>query len=435
MLEVIRGYIGCAILLVSVYFFGAILFPNRIKNKKHYDVCVFIIGSIIHTTIFFLFDNTLKTILLCINFIMMFKHIFNINYGKSSFVTIIYTILALIPDVLTMVIFIYIFNVSKNAYYIEYAGGILCSISVSILMILLTYIIRKPLRKLVNYNLSTNKKIILIALLTLVSLAIFFYNIISKFEFNNDILGYLLVILTLIVILFYLFKQKIDNETILKKYDELLDIMKTYENDIEEQRTMIHETRNELMTIKSKINDKAKEAEIIKYIDSIIGDKISSSISKYGKFKYLPSNGIKGFFYYKFMEAERRNIKVSVNISKRIENSFLGSLDTKEFKDLVRIIGVYLDNAIEASESSKDKKLGIEIYMIKENIEIIISNTFDNEINIEKIGKERFTTKGKNHGHGLLLVKHILNNSTIFESNREIVKNLYIQKLKIKNNK
>ena len=73
--------------------------------------------------------------------------------------------------------------------------------------------------------------------------------------------------------------------------------------------------------------------------------------------------------------------------------------------------------------------------MVKNDIELIISNTFENKINIDKIGIEKFTTKGKNGGHGLLLVKHIINSNSIFESNSEIINNLYIQKLKIKNNK
>ena len=73
------------------------------------------------------------------------------------------------------------------------------------------------------------------------------------------------------------------------------------------------------------------------------------------------------------------------------------------------------------------------MYLIKEDIEIIISNTFENKINIEKIGKEKFTTKGKHRGHGLLLVKHILHNNSMFESHMEIINELYVQKLKIKN--
>ena len=149
----------------------------------------------------------------------------------------------------------------------------------------------------------------------------------------------------------------------------------------------------------------------------------------------MPSNGLKGFFYYKFIEAEKKEINVSVNISKQIENSFLKNIDTKDFKDLARIIGVYLDNAIEASSSSKDKKLGIEMYLIKEKIEIIITNTFNNEINLDKLGKESFSTKGKNRGHGLLLVKKILSENDMFEAKNEVRGNIYIQTLKINNNK
>ena len=107
---------------------------------------------------------------------------------------------------------------------------------------------------------------------------------------------------------------------------------------------------------------------IIEYIDSVIGEKEKAGSTNYSKFKYLPSNGLKGFFYYKCTEAEKKGISVSVNISKQIENSFLKDIETKDFKDLARIIGVYLDNAIEARSTSEDKKLGIEMYLIKENI-------------------------------------------------------------------
>lgn len=302
-------------------------------------------------------------------------------------------------------------------------------------MIILTVSIRKPLKKLINYNLSTNKKIIVMSSITLVMLAIFFYNLIKTFEFNNNIITYLVIIVMLICILLYLFKQKIENEKISKKYDELLDVMKSYESDIEEQRTLRHETKNEFATIKCKLQDKEDNKTIIEYIDSVIGEKEKAGSTKYSKFKYLPSNGLKGFFYYKFIEAEKKGISVSVNISKQIENSFLKDIETKDFKDLARIIGVYLDNAIEASSTSEDKKLGIEMYLIKEKIEIIITNTFNNEINLDKIGKESFSTKGKHRGHGLLLVNKILSENNKFEAKNEIRGNIYIQSLKIKDNK
>lgn len=210
--------------------------------------------------------------------------------------------------------------------------------------------------------------------------------------------------------------------------------MKEYETDIEKQRSTMHENKNELMTIKSKINGREKEAEVLRYIDSIIGDKVTKGKTKYSKFKYLPSNGLKGFFYYKVLEAGEKDIDTTVNVSKQIENCFLKDLKTNDFKQLARLIGVYLDNAIEASAASDKKLLGIEVYLINGNAKIIISNTYANDIDLNKIGKERYSTKGKNRGHGLLLVEMILSKSDIFEAKTKVTDELYIQELTIKNN-
>ena len=50
----------------------------------------------------------------------------------------------------------------------------------------------------------------------------------------------------------------------------------------------------------------------------------------------------------------------------------------------------------------------------------------------EKIGKENFTTKGKNRGHGLLLVNEIVKNNTIFETKRNIKNDIYSQTIIVK---
>jgi len=433
LLEIIKCYIGCTIFLLTVYIFGRIIFGKNNDNKHIHNVLIFLIASIAYSAVVFLLQGTIKTILGCLVFTLMFKLIFKINIGKSLFTSIIYAVLSIFPDLIFLTVVTKVLNISKEFCHEYFAGSIISNLCVSAITITLVYILRKYLRKIINYNMPISKKIVLVSLMVLISLAIFFYNLINTFRLNNDIVGYVIVIITLMIVLFYLIKQRMDNDIIIKKYDNLLNIMKNYESDIEEQRIMIHETRNELATIKSKINDKEKESAIVEYIDSILGDKVSSEMSKYSKFKYLPSNGLRGFFYYKFNEAKKKEVNVSVNISKKIENSFLKTIDTKDFKDLVRIIGVYLDNAIEASEQSREKKLGIEIYMIKKDIEIIISNTFDSEINVNKIGIEKFTTKGKNRGHGLLLVKYIIRNNNIFDSNTQIINNLYIQKIRIKN--
>lgn len=427
--------LSSTLLILTLYIFGRIVIVNRRHKNIMIDVLILLGFILLNILVFKYTTGTIKTIITCLLYSSLFFSIFKIKLSKSIFTSIVYVILLIIPDLLTLVGAIYIFRVSKEVYYSNIASSALCNLFVCSGILLLTIILRKSLKKLINYNLSTNKKIIVMSSITLVMLAIFFYNLIKTFEFNNNIITYLVIIVMLICILLYLFKQKIENEKISKKYDELLDVMKSYESDIEEQRTLRHETKNEFATIKCKLQDKEDNKTIIEYIDSVIGEKEKAGSTKYSKFKYLPSNGLKGFFYYKFIEAEKKGINVSINISKQIENSFLKDIETKDFKDLARIIGVYLDNAIEASSTSEDKKLGIEMYLIKEKIEIIITNTFNNEINLDKIGKESFSTKGKHRGHGLLLVNKILSENNMFEAKNEIRGNIYIQSLKIKDNK
>ena len=427
--------LSSTLLILTLYIFGRIVIVNRRHKNIMIDVLILLGFILLNILVFKYTTGTIKTIITCLLYSSLFFSIFKIKLSKSIFTSIVYVILLIIPDLLTLVGAIYIFRVSKEVYYSNIASSALCNLFVCSGMLLLTIILRKSLKKLINYNLSTNKKIIVMSSITLVMLAIFFYNLIKTFEFNNNIITYLVIIVMLICILLYLFKQKIENEKISKKYDELLDVMKSYESDIEEQRTLRHETKNEFATIKCKLQDKENNKTIIEYIDSVIGEKEKAGSTNYSKFKYLPSNGLKGFFYYKCTEAEKKGISVSVNISKQIENSFLMDIETKDFKDLARIIGVYLDNAIEASSTSEDKKLGIEMYLIKEKIEIIITNTFNNEINLDKIGKESFSTKGKHSGHGLLLVNKILSENNMFEAKNEIRGNIYIQSLKISENK
>ncbi len=66
---------------------------------------------------------------------------------------------------------------------------------------------------------------------------------------------------------------------------------------------------------------------------------------------------------------------------------------------------------------------------------MIFTNTYNYPIEKDKVGKEKYSTKGKNRGHGLLLVSRILKENDIFISETKITEKLYIQTLKIKDRK
>lgn len=431
MLEVLKTFFNCSILVISVYIFGIIIFNNGKFKLTFKDIIAIIICSALHTIAFILLKGTEKTILSMLSFGLLIKLSFDKGNMRSIFSGIVYMLLLIIPELLILGLITKVLKIDKDYCYSTFAGSILGNLSVSVIMIGLIYLLRKPLRKLFSYRLSKNKKTVVLSLLTLVTIAVFFYSLIKDYRFSNNVYTYILLIFTLVVILGYLFKEKMNNENMFKRYDDLLTVMKNYESDIEDHRTSNHETRNELLAIRSKVSDLGDET-LCEYIDSILGDKKNINSAKYSRFKYLPTNGLKGFLYYKFSEAEEKGLDVKLNIAKQIENSFLKDLNAKDFKDLTRILGVYLDNAIEASVLSEKKQLGIEIYKVKNDIEIIISNTYSNKVDKDKIGNERYSTKGLTRGHGLLLVKRILKNNNRLTSEAKITDTIYSQAIKIK---
>jgi two-component system sensor histidine kinase AgrC len=290
------------------------------------------------------------------------------------------------------------------------------------------------IRKLINTKVENNIKILIFSILIFICIGMFFYTFANEYRIGHNFILYLVAMIVLVSVLFSLIKQTIENNKLTKEYDKLLEFMITYEKEIEKQRTLRHETKNEFLAIKGKIHDKQKNKEIIAYIDEILKDKIEVKQEEYAKFGFLPANGIKGLCYLKTQEAQDKGIKTSINISKRVENSNIYKLNIKEQRDLGKILGVFLDNAIEASLTSNDKKFSIEVYLnLEKECQIIISNSFEEEINLDKMGNERFSTKGKTRGHGLLLVKHIIANNSKFSTNTKITGNLYTQTVTIKN--
>ena len=432
MWQIINVFISSIFIALGVFLFGKIVIDEEVKISKSEFILSFLILVILTEIIYLNFDGTIKSILMMIIDISFYSYIFKTNINKSILTNVMYAIVIIIPDLLEFFFVTKILKMELNFLYNNYAGSIISNIIVCILFILITLILKKILRKIINTKISSNKKILLFSILTLICIGLFFYTLIKEFRFSDNIVIYLISIIVLIVILSSLIKQTIDNYKLTSEYDKLLEFMTTYENEIEKQRILRHETKNEFLIIKGKIQDKEKDKEIIDYIDEILKEKIEVKQEEYAKFGYLPANGIKGLCYLKTQEAQDKKINTSINISKRIKNSSIYNLNIKEQRNLGKILGVILDNAIEASINSKDKILGIEAYLINGECQIIISNSYNiEELNDYKDNKH--TTKGKNRGHGLLLVKYIINNSKIFNLETNITDNLYVQKIVIKN--
>ena len=421
-------------MIITSIVFAKILLENKKVNLNFKSIIVIIISIILYSIVIGTLDGILKTLLLCSLYVFVYRCVFNTSYSKSLLLAFEHIVLIIIPDLLILLFSVYILKIDSKLFYEVYAETTLSTLIVDILFILFVYILRKPLRKISNIKLTNNKEIIMYLALSLFSILVVFYTEYSNVNSSSNkelILG-IIVIISFVLILYSLVKQKMENNKLMTRYLKLLEFIKNYEKELDKQKELRHESKNQLITARSKIVDKKKEYEVIEYLNSIIADYVKGNNEKYTSFQYLPANGIKGFFYYKANEAENNGIHLSINVSPKVENTFIGNLDTNDFKQLGILLGVYLDNAIEASKNSKDKKMAIEIYKTDEDVEIIISNTYEGKIDTESIGKTKYTTKGKNHGYGLMLVSKILEDNKRFEAQRIVTDVVYSQKIKIK---
>ena len=299
--------------------------------------------------------------------------------------------------------------------------------------VILPYLIlcNEKVRKLVNKVIVTldrpviTKIVMISSLLVVAELA---YKFVSGFSTKVYIDNIILIIFFICLISLIIYNRFVINKEI-KKTEDLLDLITKYEKKNDEYREYKHELLNNLLALKS-IEDKNSK----KFNDSLdelieLYNKKSSGVKNIHK---LPS-GLKGIVYYKLSDIDNDKYNVNVRISKQLKIN-LNKFSHKEYMSLCKIMGIVLDNAIEAMKTSKEKILMIDAYKEKDKAVIEINNTFDkSKTDINKIYNKNYSTKGKNRGLGLYLAKMLLKNCENLSMEQEIFDNVFSTRLYINN--
>ena len=423
MSQMVSDYLGNIINIVSILVFSRIVLKQK-SNIAWWKTLLMIILIAIVLQVFRYFDITIfKTCIMFVLFAVLVKLNFSMDISKTIILTFIHYIVLILADMISINLLSMILG--EKEFYLSVAGGIIGSMVVFVITVLLSFIFRKLILKILNIKIRY--RMLFVMIFSIVCIIALFY---ATFRLGTNSADKLLCIFSIFVLVLVIgnsFMQAYKNNQLILQYDNLLSFIKKYETEIDNQRTMRHETKNQLLTIKSKIIDKEKPTAIVDYIDTILNDGRKINHVEYAKLKYLPSNGLKGLFYFKMITAEEKGIHVEVSIAKGIEDGFLSKLDTNNFNQIGKVLGVYLDNAIESAEITKKKSLCIEAFTKTDEVIFVISNTYDP--NVKKIGR---STKGVGRGYGLLLANSIISNNSRLSSSTEVTPEVYIKKLSIK---
>ena len=156
--------------------------------------------------------------------------------------------------------------------------------------------------------------------------------------------------------------------------------------------------------------DTALKNQSLSEVKQIYDDVLMSSKKEITKNKYslgalsnLDDEALKGLVSSKLIPAVEAGVKIEVEVLDEIKNTTLTTLD------LVRIVGVFLDNALEATLKTSEAWIKFSYFEVDTVQHLIVENSIaQTKISIDEIFEEGQTTKGDGHGMGLANVKNIL---------------------------
>ena len=223
---------------------------------------------------------------------------------------------------------------------------------------------------------------------------------IGKMIYNNalHISGYLLVMCCLLLAMRRSYLEQIQTEAKQKAMQDLQDYTRNLEAMYNSLRSFKHDYVNILLSLSGYIEggdmDRLKdffESKIFPTKNLITGEDY-----KLNQLSNISVLEIKSLLSAKMIYAHESGIDITIDIPDKVE-SFL--IDTV---DLARILGIFLDNAIEATLETEQPQIGLNIIQNKTGVSIIISNRFrDNGLMLHKLKQKGFSTKIGHQGIGL----------------------------------
>lgn len=357
-----------------------------------------------------------KSIIALVLILLLIKIFFRIEIQEATFYALLYSLMSLVLELLLSPIILFNFkNVNELNTNIQLKVIFTLVNCIILIFIFSTKIVLKYIYKI---NVVTKKHINMNNIMFVVILFLSIIGTIRAVETNNN----LLIAISLIFVIFILFALRITtidkyNIKLLEEKNECLNnSFRAYSETIDECRKLKHNLKNELYTLNTTIPKRYQ-----KNVNLIIS-KYNKNYEWINKIHEIPK-GLQGMIYLKSTEAKEFGIKLIINTENNINSTDINYLD------LCNIIGILLDNAIEAVKSVEEKNIFLDIVIDKKENKINIYNHFNNKINLNKIGTKNYSTKQIKSGIGINYIKNLNNKIKI---NFKIIDDLFISQVRIR---
>ncbi|WP_394372064.1 quorum-sensing sensor histidine kinase AgrC [Staphylococcus lloydii] len=420
---------------ISIYQLIVIFVVLRIIGNVKYTLrdYISIIGIVIPSTfLYFVFGP--KTILILVVFTTIFMFIRNKIIGLV--LSVLTFLLLYISNFFTIWIATLIIKFNLHNYIMI----ILYTIIFTIIALMLAFVTRYFIQRLSRSILSLNK--IYLTLIGIILLATFLIlymympkEVISYGDFKYLAVIYvifIIIIAILIITVSFSIIREIQYKRNMKEIENYYKYTLQIEQINNEMRKFRHDYVNILSTMSDYIRENDMEGLRNYFTNEILPmqDSMQMNAVKINGIENLKLREIKGLVTTKILQAQEMNISISVEVNEQITKIDMPTID------LSRIIGIIIDNAIEASENIDEDPL-IRIAFLKNSdvsVTFIVMNKCEDDIpRVHTLFQENFTTKKGNSGLGLSTLKEITESKSNVLLDTTIENNYFVQKVEILN--
>ena len=235
-----------------------------------------------------------------------------------------------------------------------------------------------------------------------------------------------LLVTSMFVVLYVAFKQYK-----MKQREQEMQNFESYVASLEQinrdMRKFKHDYVNILSSMRAFIDDKNYAGLHTYFYDHILKANHQEQLNQQAMMTLnnLKINSLKGLLTTKILQAQSHQVPFYVEIVEEITEISVDPIV------LNRMVGILLDNAIEAAQEIENGEVRVAFIRMNEAILLVVSNTFDEELNIKvhEIYKEGFSTKGENRGLGLANLRQMKNDLQNVSLNTKISAPYFIQEI------
>ena len=388
MIKIFEIIVGILLYSSFVYFMKNVT-KLEFRYKKLLTLYI-IVYCVIYGFLVYFLQPEITTFITFISIIMTYKIFTKISNKDLLFYTIVQWLIGIILDIIVM---IFVNVVFKTNFRI--VGSFLMTIA---------YFLIGSSSKAVDFINKIKKKLYDINYFSYILIAfiiIYFYlgSFCLKYMDNQLVPIMIFFISTTFLVLIVSFIIQISQIKSLKESIKILTRNNEfYIERLDDYRILKHNLIANLNGIKAVTNKKT-----INLIDDLIL-KYKGKLNLPKNFKQLPT-GINGIIYEKIYNVI--DTKLNISINNKIKNNIIEVLTARNYNLFCEALSIALDNAIEASEKSKEKILFLEILEDKEKLILKIINSFDSVIDIDKLGTKNYTSKRKGNGLGLFSILNL----------------------------